>query len=349
MAQTPRERVRRALTFEGPDRVPRNVWALPAGRTVLDAMSPSLAERYPADMAGVGAPYRPSSRRTGSQHEVGLFVDEWGCVWENAQAGHVGQPKTPIVADLDEWSGLEPPYEVLPEPGSAARDEVNRQCAETDVFTLSGCNPRPWERYQFLRKPENALMDMADPDRRVRGLLGRIHDFYLKELEFWCSTDVDCVTFMDDWGSQRQLLVRPELWREVFKPLYREYVEMIHAAGKFAFMHSDGHILEIYPELIAIGLDAVNSQLFCMDMDDLARVAKGRITFWGEIDRQHVMNSPDPEDGRRAVREVARTLYDPAGGVVAQFEFAGDSNPEVALAVFREWDLVSSDAALAPS
>ena len=31
--------------------------------------------------------------------------------------------------------------------------------------------------------------------------------------------------------------------------------------------------------------------------------------------------APDPEDGRRAVREVARHLYDPAGGVIAQFEF----------------------------
>ena len=79
-------------------------------------------------------------------------------------------------------------------------------------------------------------------------------------------------------------------------------------------------------------------------MAELARSAKGKITFWGEIDRQSVLPSPDPEDARRAVREVARHLYDPAGGIVAQFEFGAGANPETALAVFDEWDRVQAEA-----
>ena len=45
------------------------------------------------------------------------------------------------------------------------------------------------------------------------------------------------------------------------------------------------------------------------------------MTFWGEIDRQYVLTDEDPDVGRRAVRQVAEHLYDPKGGLIAQFEF----------------------------
>ena len=86
-----------------------------------------------------------------------------------------------------------------------------------------------------------------------------------------------------------------------------------------------------------MGVDAINSQLFCMSLPELATY-RGRITFWGEMDRQHVLTSPDAETGRRAVRQVAEHLYDPRGGIIAQFEMGPGSNPAVGMAVFAAWD-----------
>ena len=204
----------------------------------------------------------------------------------------------------------------------------------------ASCCPRPWERYQFLRGTMNAMMDIMDPGQGARSVLSRIHEFYLRELEFWVTTDVDGIMFMDDWGSQDQLLIPPSIWRDLFKPLYRDYCDLAHAKGKSVFMHSDGHISEIYPDLIDVGVDALNSQLFCMDLADIAAKAKGRLTFWGEIDRQHVLTDPDPEVGRNAVRYVAEHLYDPSGGIIAQFEFGAAAKGETALAIFEEWDRI---------
>ena len=67
-------------------------------------------------------------------------------------------------------------------------------------------------------------------------------------------------------------------------------------------MHSDGNITEIIPDLIEIGIDALNSQLFCMDIEELGKKFRGKITFWGEIDRQNILpngNRKDIEDDRR--------------------------------------------------
>jgi hypothetical protein len=300
-----------------------------------------MSRRFPSDFGGPPNVLQPAARERGAWHAVGEYTDPWGCVFENLQEGVVGEVRDPILKDISEWKQIvQPPVETLDFDQTAARDIVNRAYAASDTFWIAGC-PRPWERYQFLRGSQNAMLDVMEPDAAVRGVLRRIHEFHLRELEFWVSTAVDAVMFMDDWGSQRQLLIPPPVWRDLFKPCYRDYCDLAHAHGKFVFMHSDGYISEIYEDLVAIGVNAVNSQLFCMDLADLARRVKGRITFWGEIDRQHVLTSPDPEAGRRAVREVARHLYDPAGGVIAQFEFGPGGNPAVAFAVFDEWDQIA--------
>ncbi|MCX7044046.1 MAG: methyltransferase [Candidatus Sumerlaeota bacterium] len=343
MPLTSREIVSRCLKFEYPERMPRDLWTLPWCEEHFPEAMKEIRRRFPSDFQGAPNVYLPSSCRQGEPHAVGTFIDEWGCAFTNIQRGVIGEVKTPMIRNLSDWRNAQPPYETLPGDVASARDTVNRACAETPKFVLAGCCPRPWERYQFLRGSANAMMDLLEGADEARQLLRRIHDFHLQELEFWVSTDVDGIMFMDDWGSQKALLIDPALWRELFKPLYRDYCALAHERGKFAFMHSDGHIAAVYEDLIEVGVDAVNSQLFCMDMDALARVAKGRITFWGEIDRQHILPSKDSQAGRNAVRKVAARLYDPSGGVIAQFELGAGANPATAIAIFEEWECVERE------
>ncbi len=335
MSQTSRELVQRCLKFDYPERVPRDLWILPWAEIHYPDDLAEIQARYPSDFKASIDVYQPSPRIKGDPHKIGSYTDEWGCVFTNVQEGVIGEVRQPLITDLNDWKQLDPPYETLPE--KKARDRINAFCCSTDKFVTSGCCPRPWERYQFLRGTTDAMMDMMDPNERVMGLLRRIHDFYLKEVEFWISTDIDAIFFMDDWGAQSQLLIPPAIWHEIFKPLYKEYTDLAHSAGKYIFMHSDGHIEEIYPALADIGVDAVNSQLFCMDFENLQNV-KGKLTFWGEIDRQQILPSADPNQGRRAVETVVEYLYNPAGGVIAQLEFGAGANPDTVMAVFQAWE-----------
>ena len=149
---------------------------------------------------------------------------------------------------------------------------------------------------------------------------------------------MDALFVGDDWGSQNSLLISPQLWRRLFKPLYADYARIAHDAGKKLFMHSDGFILDIYEDLIEIGVDALNSQLFCMDIEAIGQRFAGRITFWGEMDRQYVLPFGTLDEVRAAVRRIVKNLYRPEGGVIAQFEMTGGANLENAEAVFQAWD-----------
>jgi len=190
---------------------------------------------------------------------------------------------------------------------------------------------------QFQRGTENLLMDLASGDARALALKSLVHEFYLEELSRWVERDVDGISFADDWGTQSALLVRPAMWRELFKPLYREYAAMIRSRGKHVFFHSDGMIADIIPDLVEIGVDALNSQLFCMDIEELGRRFKGRITFWGEIDRQRVLPFGTTDDVRAAVRRVRRALDDGSGGTIALCAWGLRDPFENISAVFEEW------------
>ena len=332
---TSRERVRRALEFDRPDRVPRDLWALPIadqqhGKPAMD----DFRRRWPVDLAGApGVDPAKLGLTRGDWYAIGTFRDEWGCEFDNIHGGVIGQVKRPLLDDWSKLDDLRPPIEML----TIDADAANRFCAQTDKFVMAACCPRPFERAQFLRGSETLYCDLGEESTELKTLLSRIHEFYLKELEVWANTDVDALSFMDDWGSQRALLISPAQWRRLFKPLYADYAAVARAAGKKLFMHTDGYIFDIYQDLIDIGVDAVNSQLFTMDIEEIGRRYRGQIAFWGEIDRQHVLCHAAVPEVRAAVSRVIDNLYRPEGGVIAQFELTAGAKLENGEAIFQTW------------
>ena len=331
---TPRDRVIRSLAFSSPDRAPRHLWNLPG----VELMRPRELERmrslYPEDIAGTGFSYGRGTVTSGVPNRKGRYTDEWGSVWEAFEDGVVGEVRAPVLADWARLDTLRPPREILQGDWSA----VDAARASSDRYILTGTSVRPFERMQFLRGTENLYMDMAWGDARFLRLRALVHEFFLDELALWASRDVDGISFMDDWGTQTTLLIDPAMWREYYKPLYAQYVRIIKKAGKHAFFHSDGHIEAIIPDLVEIGVDALNSQLFCMDIEGIGRRFAGKITFWGEIDRQKVLPFGTPSEVRAAVMRVRAALDNGTGGVIAQCEWGIRDPFDNIAAVFSAWD-----------
>jgi uroporphyrinogen decarboxylase len=111
----------------------------------------------------------------------------------------------------------------------------------------------------------------------------------------------------------------------------------LRKAGKYVFFHSDGHIRAILPDLIDIGISALNSQLYCMDIEEIGREFAWKITFWGELDRQHIQPFGTPAEVREAVRRIRRALDRNRGGLFAQTEWGKLDPYENIDALFDEW------------
>jgi hypothetical protein len=333
MSATAREVVLRTLNFDRPPRVARDLWVLPVAADRHPAELAALRRDYPSDFVHLIGHVRQPPPTRGDPYAVGKYTDEWGCTFVNLQPGVIGEVKQPLVTDwIADRARVNFPGGWL----TLDRDSVNRAAAATDLFTAPSVCPRPFERLQFLRGSENLYLDLADPPPGFTDFVRDLHAFYCEVLTGWARTDVDCLLFMDDWGSQRGPLISPALWRDLFMPLYRDFVQIAHGHGKKILMHSDGHIVALFPDLIEIGVDAVNSQIFCMGVDALQPFA-GRITFWGEIDRQRLLPFATTDEVDQAVRKVHAALWRD-GGCIAQCEFGPAARPENIRQVFATWD-----------
>lgn len=332
---TGRERVKACLTFNKPDRVPRDLWALPHVMLFEKDKFEKVIAKYPMDISASQLSPGWSDEVVKQTAKKGSYTDDWGSIWYVGEPGIIGEVKKPALEDWSKLKSFKPPYRLIENRDISY---INRSYENTNNFVLSDVTARPFERLQFLRGTQNLFLDIGYDATEFHKLLEIIHEFYLADIASWCKTDVDGIFFMDDLGTNRGPLINPIVWREVFKPLYKEYCDMIHAAGKFAFFHTDGNTEKFFNDFVEIGIDAVNSQLFIMNIEELGKKFKGKITFWGEIDRQSIIPFGVPDDVKKAVMKVRRALDDGNGGVIAQCEW-GKYNPiENVEAVFEAWN-----------
>jgi len=303
---TGRELYQRTLNQEEVERLPRDLWMVPYIHMYRNDELQRFYELYPVDVTGApGIKYGKSPYTKGEHYRIGKWVDEFGSEWtalENGVAGEVKNPPIKTQADLDKYVL---PWEMLDE--ASFRDQA-QDYNKTDKFVMAGSHVRPFERLQFMRGTEQLFIDIATEDPIFIKLLERLHEFYVRELKMLSQQNVDGISFMDDWGSQRSLLISPAAWRKFFKPLYKEYCDIIRSGGKYVFFHTDGHTEAIFGDLIEVGVHAINSQMFCMDMEKLGAQYGGKVTFWGEMDRQRILPFGTEEEVRAGVRRMGKAL-----------------------------------------
>ena len=75
------------------------------------------------------------------------------------------------------------------------------------------------------------------------------------------------------------------------------------------------------------------------DSVDRTAETQGKITFWGEIDRQHLLPYGTQADIDRAVEQVFNGLWQD-GGCIAQCEFGPGANPDNVYRVFEKWEQI---------
>jgi uroporphyrinogen decarboxylase len=338
-----RERVLRAITFGQPDRIPigyhLNYRTLQRhGEKLLDLVrryhndfyDPAIMTIPPRD----DAHYRPD----GSYYKV--VTDEWGCEWVYYQEGIMGEVKGSPLAD---WGRLES-YRIPPLPYGTPEKlaKLTADIAEqkTSFIGWHGAGSL-FEQMQWLRGVEDLYMDIAMDSPEVYRLAERlVEEYLLPNVEAGLAAGADVIGFTDDWGSQQQLLINPEAWRRIFKPCYQRLYDRIHAGGALAWQHSDGHILEIVPDFIEIGLDVLNPQLGAMDLQAFADAAAGKVAIYGTLDYQRVLPYGTPEQVRAYVGDVTRALATPAGGFIYGAGIYGDvpfANIEAVFAAMGEW------------
>lgn len=310
---TSRERVIRAIEFGEPDRMP--LWPRVNGSAWTaygDALGELLAG-YPIDL-GPRGPKVPAK-----QEKPLSWVDDWGCRWQTQRGDYFGFVVGHPLAEREALSSYE-----FPDYGRSDYDEQFRRQAEAfarrdmTTYALAGGATEYgvlWYRMLWLRGMENLLIDLAEGDDFVLRLRDRVLQSCVSYLERVVTLNVDGVLFGDDWGAQSALMIRPELWREVFKPAYKILFDKVREAGKHVILETDGCTRDILGDWVDIGVDLLSVELHTVGLASAAAY-QGRLCFYADPDRQHVLPHGTPEQVRRHIRDIVQALWRPRGGLI---------------------------------
>lgn len=168
---------------------------------------------------------------------------------------------------------------------------------------------------------ETALMNMIANPEIYQAVDQKILEFYLKANEiFYEATKgrLNAVLIGNDMGSQRGLMISPDMVRRFVIPGCQKLVEQAHSYGLKVIYHSCGSIVDVIPDLIKAGVDAIHpiqALAAGMDAKNLKEKFDGKVSFCGGVDTQDLLVHGSPEQVREKVKEL-RTLF-PTGLIIS--------------------------------
>ena len=295
MTVTSYEIVKRAIHFQGPERLPLRFATL------------GLDDTHSVGTNAIGT----------GDHARRETYDEWHCLWVRSEVANMGQVRGHPLQDWANWDSYEWPD--ADDPAYYAGMESRFEGSETK-YVLTGIFMLLFERMHSLRGMTEVLTELHTQRERMAELADRIVAFdlaVLRNIGQRFPGRIHGFSFTDDWGTELATFVSPRMWCEFFQPRYARIFDAAHEQGWDVWMHTCGRVNEIIEPLIEIGLDVINlQQPRALGIEEIGQRFAGRICFESLCDIQATL----PFKGAEAIREEARLLIErwstPEGGFI---------------------------------
>ncbi len=195
-----------------------------------------------------------------------------------------------------------------------------------------------------MRGYDKFFMDLILDKGFAEGLMDRIlatlkemWSRYMEEVGEY----VQIAYVTDDLGSQKSLLISPDLFREMLKPRMKELHDHIKSLADVKLMfHTDGAVSPLLDDFLEMNVDILNPvQTSVNGLEDtfaLKQAYGDRLSFHGAIDVQQMMPNATPDELKQ---EIAKRIYDlgrNGGYILAPCHNLGhDISPENVVTLFE--------------
>ena len=244
-------------------------------------------------------------------------MTEWGFAWESVD-GTIGQPKLHPLENDDTIRGYQ-----FPDPNAHGRMKTTENVVKkySDKFIIGTLGITGFNLVTFLRGFENALVDIYTDPEAILEITDKVMDFENGLIRKFAEVKVDAIAFSDDWGTQRSLIISPDVWRKYFKPRYKKQFELAHELGRYVYFHCCGYILDIIPDLIEIGVDIINlNQPDIFGIEDLANRFAGTVCFNCPVDHQTTAIKGTEKEIEDYILRLKNNLSKNGGGFIGYIE-----------------------------
>jgi uroporphyrinogen decarboxylase len=326
-AMTTHERMTRMFEHREADRVP-----------IFDGPWPSTIERWHREGMPAGADYvdyfdldhgawigtdnspRYEARVIEETDAQVTHTTPWGVTLRNwKHAGGTPEYLGFTIVDPESWGRAK-------ERMAPSRDRVDWAHLEKNypVWRQKGC----WITaglffgfditHSWVVGTERLLMALVTDPEWCMDMFGTFLDVQLALLDqVWdAGYTFDALFWPDDMGYKGNQFFGIDMYRALLKPYHKRAVDWAHAHGVKACLHSCGNINPLLPELVDIGIDALNPLEVKAGMDPVAvKKAHGdKLVIHGGV---NAVLWTDPEAIEQEMRRVIPSLKQGGGYVFA--------------------------------
>ncbi len=278
------------------------------------------------------------TKKTWVEGETEFYTDEWGNVWHRlvgmSAGGEIFKPALQDWDQLKDWR--------LPDFDEPLRYASVRTDFETrpDKYHLGQLPGFPFAVSRYLRKMEIYFQDLVLEREHIDVVHEKVTGLLEKMIRQFAANGADGVFFCEDWGIQDRLLISPDMWREIFKPLYRRLCATAHKSGLQVLMHSCGYNWAILDDLAEVGINAFQfDQPGLYGLERLAgKLREIGVCLWSPVDIQKVM----PTGSRDLIEKSADKMVELFSRGNGRF-IAKNYGDLKGIGVKEEWDAWAYD------
>jgi uroporphyrinogen decarboxylase len=181
---------------------------------------------------------------------------------------------------------------------------------EVTIFSLA----------QQLVGMEKLLTDMMLEAEYVKPLFERCTEFQTQVSLNLIKAGVDAIWAGDDFGTQDNLLMPPEILRSQLKPLYKQMTDRMKAAKPdvINILHSCGAVKTILKDFYEMGYEVYNPvqpNLPGHDPKTIKDEVGDKLVLWGGIDQQYLLPRGTDEELEKEIKE-RMWIFGKGGGYI---------------------------------
>ena len=126
--------------------------------------------------------------------------------------------------------------------------------------------------HSWMAGTETVLIAMYENPEWVKDMFNTYLDLCIAEFEMILDKGykIDEIFWPDDMGYKGRTFFSKEMYRDILKPVQKRAVDWAHNRGILTHLHSCGDIMDFVPDLVEIGIDALNPLEVKAGMDPLA-------------------------------------------------------------------------------
>ncbi len=282
-----------------------------------------------SDFAGTGVGYE-FQPRVWVEDTVEYSTDMWGNTWHRkvgmSQGGEIFKP---ALESWDQLDNLSMPELDNPACFQGARDLA---ASGTDRFRLGWMPGWPFATCRYLRKMEIYLLDLFENRDFIDVLHDRVTSLFERVIDRYGEIGLDGIMYCEDLGTQDRTLFSPQMWRDIYRPLYERLTSRAHQYGMKVIQHSCGYNWVLIDDLCASGIDCLQfDQPAVYDQPALAEKLRAHgVGLYAPCDIQQVLPTGDRDFITRETRRLVELFR---GGFIAK------NYPDLhGIGVQPEWD-----------